>query len=142
MDIVIYLMWSRFSEKVKTVPSEYRNSFIKDLTNTELLVCLKKGGGRKLTLITVKENTKMQRESIQECSQMASLWGCANKEAKLQQLALGKSQVVIAPAQVITRKVGCESHCLTWAESYHKQFLLGVQELPMQEACPGQERRR
>lgn len=84
----------------------------------------------------------MQRESIQECSQMASLWGCANKEAKLQQLALGKSQVVIAPAQVITRKVGCESHCLTWAESCHKQFLLGVQELPLQEACPGQERWR
>ena len=81
-------------------------------------------------LITVKENTKMQRESIQECSQMASLWGCADKEAKLQQLALGKSQVVIAPAQVITRKVRCESHCLMWAESCHKQFLLGIQELP------------
>lgn len=81
-------------------------------------------------LITVKENTKMQRESIQECSQMASLWGCADKEAKLQQLALGKSQVVIAPAQVITRKVRCESHCLMWPESCHKQFLLGIQELP------------
>ena len=73
----------------------------------------------------------MQRESIQERSQMASLWGCADKEAKLQQLALGKSQVVTAPAQVITRKVACESRCLMWAESCHKQFLLGVQELPL-----------
>ena len=93
-------------------------------------------------LITVKENTKMQRESIQECSQMASLWGCADKEAKLQQLALGKSQVVIAPAQVITRKVRCESPCLMWAESCHKQFLLGIQELPpppQQGPCPRQE---
>ena len=44
MDTVIYLMWSRFSEKVKTVPSEYRNSFIKDLTNIESLAYLKKGG--------------------------------------------------------------------------------------------------
>lgn len=92
-------------------------------------------------LIMVKENTKMQRESIQECSQMASLWGCADKEAKLQQLALGKSQVVTMPAQVITRRSDLSLTVLCGLKAATSNFSSESRNYPSKGACPGQERR-
>ena len=57
-----------------------------------------------------------------------NLWGCAEDGAKSRQLAWANPGVIIASARIITRGVKCQSHCLMWAKSCHKRFLLRVLE--------------
>lgn len=72
-------MWSRFSEKVKIVPSELRNSSVKDVNEHRIARLSLKGvgGGDNKPLRKIPT----WRENIRECSKMESLWGCADNGA-------------------------------------------------------------
>lgn len=59
-NVIIYLMWSRFSEKVKIVPSEYRNAFIKDLDEQRIAGPPLQRRGR--GIIIAKENIEVEDE--------------------------------------------------------------------------------
>ena len=84
-NIIIYLMWSRFSEKVKIVPSECRNAFIEDFNEQRIAGPSLKRRGR--GIIIAKENIEAKDEH-QEGNERESLWGC-QQEGKAAAISTG-----------------------------------------------------